>query len=341
MSDEKRLKARVAHKHKTRDEWFLDVYDAATDQKRSNPFIPLDGELIIFDADDKYEKRFKFGDGVTDVWDLPFFEPANGFDFVISERNEVPQYEMGYFDKWRKQSITELLADKYGKVYVTIPYDYDEDGNYIIVPEAITVIEFAKNTLNTDVDVTISGSGTGCQVIRNATIVWGGYIEGFKGGVEHCHAKSGVGWNIENCDNISHCDVSGLTDCNNINDCTIFSAANQITTFSNCHYINNLIIDNAPSEAYYFDNCSHLSNIVVRNSWEDLTFNYSGCTYVDPYTCAGFIPDEDVGKAQLLTNDGTYQAKNLDGWDYILTTAEDFRNLANYSGRILIKNIGF
>ena len=336
MSDEKRLKARVAHKHKTRDEWFLDVYDAATDQKRSNPFIPLDGELIIFDADDKYEKRFKFGDGVTDVWDLPFFEPANGFDFVISERNEVPQYEMGYFDKWRKQSITELLADKYGKVYVTIPYDYDEDGNYIIVPEAITVIEFAKNTLNTDVDVTISGSGTGCQVIRNATIVWGGYIEGFKGGVEHCHAKSGVGWNIKNCDNISHCDVSGLTDCNNINDCTIFSAANQITIFSNCHYINNLIIDDAPSEAYYFDNCSHLSNIVVKNSWEDLTFNYSGCTYVDPYTCAGFIPDEDVGKVRILTKDGSYQAKDADGWDHIIKTEEEFENIGELTGRILV-----
>ena len=73
MSEEKRLKARVAHKHKTEAEWYLDVYTAAgSTTKRSDPFIPLGGELIIFDADENHEKRFKFGDGETDVIALPF-----------------------------------------------------------------------------------------------------------------------------------------------------------------------------------------------------------------------------------------------------------------------------
>ena len=82
MSEEKRLKARVAHKHKTEAEWYLDVYTAADSTiKRSDPFIPLNGELIIFDADENHEKRFKFGDGKTDVIALPFasnFENGKG-----------------------------------------------------------------------------------------------------------------------------------------------------------------------------------------------------------------------------------------------------------------------
>lgn len=74
MSEEKRLKAQVAHKHKTEAEWYLDVYTAAdSEELRDDPFIPLNGELIIFDEDDDYGyRRFKFGDGEHHVIELPF-----------------------------------------------------------------------------------------------------------------------------------------------------------------------------------------------------------------------------------------------------------------------------
>ena len=40
---------------------------------RENPFTPLDGELIVYDPDSVYVyRRIKFGDGVTNVVDLPF-----------------------------------------------------------------------------------------------------------------------------------------------------------------------------------------------------------------------------------------------------------------------------
>jgi hypothetical protein len=41
---------------------------------RDDPFIPYDGELIIFDPEEGGQKRFKFGDGETNVIDLPFAE---------------------------------------------------------------------------------------------------------------------------------------------------------------------------------------------------------------------------------------------------------------------------
>lgn len=71
MSEEKTLKARVVHKHKTEAEWRLDVYDG--DTLREDAFIPKNGELIIFDEDEIHlHRRFKFGNGVDNVIDLPF-----------------------------------------------------------------------------------------------------------------------------------------------------------------------------------------------------------------------------------------------------------------------------
>ena len=70
----KQLKARIIHKHKTEAEWRLDVYDV-DGNLRDDPFVPLDGELIIFDPEaEGGQKRFKFGDGSTNVIDLPFVE---------------------------------------------------------------------------------------------------------------------------------------------------------------------------------------------------------------------------------------------------------------------------
>ena len=70
----KQLRARIQHKHKTEAEWYLDVYvSAGSTELREDPFIPLDGELIIFEKDDTHNSdRFKFGDGEHHVMELPF-----------------------------------------------------------------------------------------------------------------------------------------------------------------------------------------------------------------------------------------------------------------------------
>ena len=78
MSEEKRVRARVQNKRKTEAEWYLDVYDKEGNL-REDAFVPLKGEIIIFAADQSEENpegseydRFKFGDGITNVIDLPF-----------------------------------------------------------------------------------------------------------------------------------------------------------------------------------------------------------------------------------------------------------------------------
>lgn len=59
---EKTLKTRIIHKHDIEDNWL-----------KATSFIPKQGELIIYDIDDAHQyERFKIGDGVKNVNDLPF-----------------------------------------------------------------------------------------------------------------------------------------------------------------------------------------------------------------------------------------------------------------------------
>lgn len=63
---EKNIKARIVHKHDTAENW----------SKAAN-FIPLEGEMIVYDLDANYNyERLKIGDGKTNVNALPFVNDA-------------------------------------------------------------------------------------------------------------------------------------------------------------------------------------------------------------------------------------------------------------------------
>ena len=60
MSD-KRLKTRVFLKHETEADWL------------QSSFVPQLGEVVIYDPDNTHATaRFKLGDGITNVNNLPF-----------------------------------------------------------------------------------------------------------------------------------------------------------------------------------------------------------------------------------------------------------------------------
>lgn len=59
---EKNMKARIVHKHDTEANWL-----------KATNFMPMKGELIIYDIDANYTyERFKIGDGTHSVNELPF-----------------------------------------------------------------------------------------------------------------------------------------------------------------------------------------------------------------------------------------------------------------------------
>lgn len=65
MSEKTLNNIRIVHKHDTEENWL-----------KATNFIPKQGELIIYDIDDAYTyERFKIGNGVNLVSDLPFGSP--------------------------------------------------------------------------------------------------------------------------------------------------------------------------------------------------------------------------------------------------------------------------
>lgn len=59
---EKNIKSRIVHKHDIESNWLL-----------ATNFTPKQGELIVYDIDENHTyERFKIGDGVQNVNNLPF-----------------------------------------------------------------------------------------------------------------------------------------------------------------------------------------------------------------------------------------------------------------------------
>jgi hypothetical protein len=74
---EKRLNTRIVHKHDIQSNW-----------EKATGFIPMKGEIIIYDTDMNYSyERCKIGDGNTNVNNLPFvndIDPAR-LDLMLEE----------------------------------------------------------------------------------------------------------------------------------------------------------------------------------------------------------------------------------------------------------------
>lgn len=75
MAKEKYINGRLVLKHDTQENW-----------EKATSFIPLKGEMIIYDPDDTHTlPRFKIGDGSKTVNNLPFAE-----DYITPEDvNEI------------------------------------------------------------------------------------------------------------------------------------------------------------------------------------------------------------------------------------------------------------
>lgn len=111
MAKEKQIKSRIIHKHDTEANW-----------NKAGTFIPKQGEIIIYDIDETHSvERFKLGDGITTVVNLPFYTSA----------------------------ITETRIDE---ICGTNSFSYDENGN-------VQVLSLFKNsdiTYDTEGNVTIA-----------------------------------------------------------------------------------------------------------------------------------------------------------------------------------------
>ena len=68
----KTIKTRIVNKHAKESDW-----------KKAINFVPLLGEFIIYEPDETFlGARFKIGDGVSNVNDLPFADGSAGINRI-------------------------------------------------------------------------------------------------------------------------------------------------------------------------------------------------------------------------------------------------------------------
>lgn len=110
--NEKTFKGRVVQKHETEENW------------AKSSFVPKQAEIVVYDIDDNYSyERFKIGDGITNVNDLPFTvlqSDWNENDITSSayvanrthydSREWVKLYD-GIYSSMTMYGVTLLLAD--------------------------------------------------------------------------------------------------------------------------------------------------------------------------------------------------------------------------------------
>lgn len=114
---EKSFKSRIVHKHDTAENW-----------EKATGFIPMQGEIIIYDIDASYDyERIKIGDGATIVDELPFANDALKEEFTAITNDEIDEIcgaqSFGY-DEDGNVSILSLFEDS--------NISYDNDGNVVI-----------------------------------------------------------------------------------------------------------------------------------------------------------------------------------------------------------------
>lgn len=165
---EKIFNTRIIHKHDTAEHW------AALEN-----FKPMSGELIIYDADEtiKYP-RFKIGDGVNFLGDLPFY--GEGYA-NINEDNEYLQVIGNGADLANKSNAYHLDRDGNawfaGDIYVGSDSGVDQDeGSKKVATESYVEALYTKLNTNTVLgfycieDVTVITNGIATVYPANSNV---------------------------------------------------------------------------------------------------------------------------------------------------------------------------
>ena len=152
---EKNINARVIHKHDIEANW-----------AKAEKFIPKKAEIIVYDPDENYEyPRFKIGDGVTLVNELPFtVEKIVEEILKIIDASHKPRPDsltLTGGDAWEyvsnkiyRQDITSQLDGKiteYSKIDLQptpqqLSIFYEKDVAFTIVNDDGTVYIYAVGT---------------------------------------------------------------------------------------------------------------------------------------------------------------------------------------------------
>lgn len=154
-SPTKKLKTRVQNKH-----------DASANWAKATSFVPLAGEMIVYDDLNKV----KMGDGSTTVVNLPFFINKS-FDDGVLAYGDVSVYNKndasGQYTKYKKGSITQVMPGGMGTTEYTLSLPYANGtlattDNVVANPSGEGSTTLSKVKINNTIyNVSSGGSGSG------------------------------------------------------------------------------------------------------------------------------------------------------------------------------------
>lgn len=136
---EKTIKTRVIHKHGTASDW------------SKSSLIPKKAELIVFDIDNNYDyERFKIGDGIHNVNELPFYED----NIDLSEYQKNTDDSLTTSSKEISSAINELKTEI--ETLKTNSPAYDAVNGNLYIPEDVQIgdisVSEALDELNAGLD---------------------------------------------------------------------------------------------------------------------------------------------------------------------------------------------
>lgn len=115
MANEKNINSRIQHKHDIEANW-----------NKAVNFIPMQGEIIVYDIDETYNyERVKIGDGTTKINDLPFIDiqadwdqnDETAIDYIKNKPDEEDAFKLAIETELISPVATasgEILTDNNG-----------------------------------------------------------------------------------------------------------------------------------------------------------------------------------------------------------------------------------
>ena len=123
MANEKNINSRIQHKHDIEANW-----------NKAVNFIPIQGEIIVYDIDETYNyERVKIGDGTTKINDLPFIDIQADWNQSDSTRTDfiknkpVEMTEDDAFNMLVELSVIVPVVNEDGAIYT------DENGAILTI----------------------------------------------------------------------------------------------------------------------------------------------------------------------------------------------------------------
>lgn len=123
MANEKNINSRIQHKHDIEANW-----------NKAVNFIPMQGEIIVYDIDETYNyERVKIGDGTTKINDLPFIDIQADWNQSDSTRTDfiknkpVEMTEDDAFNMLVELSVIVPVVNEDGAIYT------DENGAILTI----------------------------------------------------------------------------------------------------------------------------------------------------------------------------------------------------------------